>query len=145
MFLKFIYVPTCRLLLHSSIILKFDLSIAHLITITLSARPNNHEAAASRSRFLASKTPAGRGGCGQNPLACSATEGSRGPDCCNDICTDMRADAFNCGVYGKRCDMSEICYNSHCVKPMSDNQNCGKCFNHCKIGTSCDKGFCDYA
>ncbi|KAM1456177.1 hypothetical protein TB2_005137 [Malus domestica] len=120
------------------------------LAISLSATPNNHEEAAfirrsSRSRFLASNTPAGRGGCGQNSLACSATKGSRGPDCCNNVCADLRTDAFNCGVCGKRCTSSEMCCNSNCVKPMSDHQNCGKCSNRCKIGTSCHKGFCDYA
>ncbi|CAB4306222.1 unnamed protein product [Prunus armeniaca] len=118
--------------------------------ITLSATvPNQREAffrpGSSTSWFLASQSSPGRGGCGQNPLACRATEGSAGPYCCSKKCVDLRTDISNCGSCGKRCISSEICCNAHCVNPMSHNQNCGKCSNHCKEGTSCDNGMCDYA
>ncbi|ONI09958.1 hypothetical protein PRUPE_4G020700 [Prunus persica] len=118
--------------------------------ITLSATvPNQREAffrpGSSTSRFLASQSSPGRGGCDQNPLACRATEGSAGPYCCSKNCVDLRTDISNCGSFGKRCISSEICCNAHCVNPMSHNQNCGKCSNHCKEGTSCDNGMCDCA
>ncbi|CAL9015153.1 unnamed protein product, partial [Prunus brigantina] len=80
----------------------------------------------STSWFLASQSSPGRGGCGQNPLACRATEGKKPLRF-----LASRPPAMTCDKNPKVCQASgsagSDCCNKKCVDRNTDTANCGKC------------------
>nr|GEW87703.1 hypothetical protein [Tanacetum cinerariifolium] len=94
------------------------------------------------SRFLVPH-PSGLLKCNKNPRLCRA-RGSRGPNCCNKKCVNVKTDKQNFGLCGKKCKHQEICCKGKCVNVMKDKRHCGWCDNRCKKGNTCVYGMCSY-